>query len=152
GDASTVSERVTQAGVRNSGVITLQRDIEVQGEMRTAIFDCVHFDNALNPEGLIQAAHHRFPEYVHQPRYLGHPNGATSLTRVTLVSDDPGEMAAKYATLTGQPSTELEGVPAIHLPLVTSLCFTSPDQLRTRFTGSLFAPSPAIVAASFSVE
>ena len=152
GDASVVAERLDQSKVKNSGVITLQRDIGTEEGMRTAVFDCVHFDNAINPEGLIQAAHHRYPEYVHQPRYLTHPNGATSLARLFLAGEQPREMAAKYARLTGQPVTEDEGLPAIRLPLVSTLCFISPDQLNERFPGSLFAPAPAIVAASFSVK
>jgi len=152
GDASVVANRLEQSNTKNSGVITLQRDIETQEGMRTAVFDCVHFDPEINPEGLIQAAHHRNPEYVHQPRYLTHPNGATSLSQLLLANDQPNEMAAKYARLTGQPVTKQGGLPAIELPLVTTLCFISPDQLNARFPGSLFAPSPAIVAASFSVK
>ncbi len=152
GDASVVANRLDQSGVKNSGVITLQRDIDTQDGMRTAVFDCVHFDSDINPEGLIQAAHHRYPEYVHQPRYLTHPNGSTSLAGLFLVSDKPDETAEKYSRLTGQPVVEHGGLPAVSLPLVSTLCFTRPDDLNKRFPGSLFSPSPSIVAASFSVK
>jgi len=47
---------------------------------------------------------------------------------------------------------EQNGLPAVSLPLVSTLCFTHPGDLNKRFPGSLFSPSPSIVAASFSVK
>lgn len=151
-DAQVVADRLSSARVANSGVIALQRDIDIPEGTRTAKFECVHFDRSATPEGLIQAARHRNPEYVHQPRYLEHPNGATSLAGLLIVSEDPQAVAERYALHTGQPLAEIDGLPGIRLPLVTSLRFTSPEDAGRRLAGTLFAPAPSIVAASFTVK
>lgn len=150
-DADTVATRLAAAKVANSGVIALQRDIGTPEGTRTAKFDCVHFDRAATPEGLIQAARHRNPEYVHQPRYLTHENGATSLSSLLLVAEDPKATAERYAVLTGQPLDEIDGLPGIRLPLVTTLRFTSPQDAGKRLPGTLLSPAPSIVAATFTV-
>ena len=151
-DAATVARRLDASNVGNSGVIPLQRDIGTLEGMQTARFDCVHFDGGVTPEGLIQAARHRNPEYVHQPRYLDHPNGASGLARLLLVSDAPNDTAARYAVLTGQPVTELEGLPAVKLPLATTLRFSDPEGAGRQFKGTLLSPTPSIVAATFSTK
>jgi len=152
-DAETVHRRLEDSKVGNSGVITLQRDIGTEDGMRTARFDCVHFDSAATPEGLIQAARHRNPEYVHQPRYLGHANGATSLAEILLVSENPEQTAARYAVLSGQPSVRQDdGSFLIRLPVVTALRFMGPEQAGVELPGTLMAPAPAIVAATFGVR
>ena len=152
-DAEEVRRRLDDSKVANSGVITLQRDIGTEEGMRTARFDCVHVDGAGTPEGLIQAARHHNPEYLHQPRYLNHANGATSLTEILLVSENPEQTAAHYAVLSGQASTRQEdGSFLIRLPLVTALRFMGPEQAGKYLPGTLMAPAPAMVAATFSVR
>jgi hypothetical protein len=151
-DAEVVAARLSAANVGNSGVIALQRDIGTPEGMRTARFDCVHFDGAATPEGLIQAARHRNPEYVHQPRYLEHANGATSLAGLLLVTENPRATAERYALLTGQPLGEIDGLAAIELPLVTTLRFASPEEAGRRLPGTLLSPAPSIVAATFPVK
>lgn len=150
-DAAVVAGRLDASGVGNSGVIALQRDIGLPEGQRTARFDCVHFDGAATPEGLIQAARHRNPEYVHQPRYLTHANGATGLDRLLLVADEPGKMAERYAVLTGRPITQSDGLDAIELPLVTTLTFADPVTAGRRYPGTLFSPPPSIAVATFTV-
>jgi hypothetical protein len=151
-DAEVVDKRVSGNGVKTSGVITLQRDIETPEGMRTAIFDCVHFDRAGTPEGLIQAARHRFPEYVHQQRYLTHRNGATSLDEVVLVTQDPEAMARHYEKLTGEGATKRADRFSIDLSLVTRLVFMKPEAIAAAFPGTLFSPVPSIAAMGFTVE
>lgn len=151
-DADVVAARLNGAGVANSGVIALQRDIGTPDGMKTARFDCVHFDGASTPEGLIQAARHRNPEYVHQPRYLSHANGATSLAELLIVTEDPDAMAKRYSVLTGRALTQVDGLPAIELPLVTTLRFAGPMDAGSRLPGTLLSPTPSIVAATFTVS
>lgn len=128
GDAAVVNDRVAGNGIGTSGVIRLQRDIDVEGQgMRTARFDCVHFDGEATPEGLIQAAYHHNPEYVHQPRYQGHANGATDLAEVTLCMMDAEAAARRYEKLTGQAAkADGEGW-IIDLPRATRLRFLALD-------------------------
>lgn len=151
-DAGVVDQRVSGNGIKTSGVIALQRDVETPEGMRTARFDCVHFDAAAMPEGLIQAARHRNPEYIHQPRYLSHANGATALSEVVLVSTDPAAFAAKYERLTGQRAKQDGRRRSIDLPLVTRLTFIGIEEIAGAIPGSLVAPPPCIAAMGFTVK
>jgi len=62
---------------------------------------------------ILHTAEHLTPEYVHQPRYLEHPNGARAVARVLLVVPDD-EVAAyedRYAVITGgEPLVDIAGV------------------------------------------
>jgi hypothetical protein len=53
------------------------------------------------PEGRVQFVEHRTPEYVWQPRWLGHANGVTALAAVFVAAANPSEVAARYARFTG---------------------------------------------------
>jgi hypothetical protein len=150
-DADVVNTRVSGNGIETSGVITLQRDIGTPEGTRTAIFDCVHFDRACTPEGLIQAARHRFPEYVHQQRYLAHRNGVTSLAEVILVVQNPEEIARRYEKLTGETAKKDDDRWTIDLAVVTRLVFLTPEAIAAAFPGTLFSPVPSIAAIGFTV-
>jgi hypothetical protein len=151
-DAGVVDKRVSGNAIKTSGVIALQRDVETPEGMRTARFDCVHFEAAAMPEGLIQAARHRNPEYIHQPRYLSHANGAAALSEVVLVADDPAALAAKYERLTGQKAKADGRRRTIDLPLVSRLTFIGVDEVASVMPGSLMAPPPCIAAMGFTVK
>jgi catechol 2,3-dioxygenase-like lactoylglutathione lyase family enzyme len=151
-DANAVHERVGQTGIPTSNVISLQRDIGTPEGVRTAKFDCVHFDRAATPEGLVQAARHRNPEYVHQPRYLTHRNGAKALANVVLSTTDPEATAERYEKLTNRSAQRNGSHYEIDLPLVSRLIFTNPQALADYLPGSLFAPPPSIAAMGFPVE
>ena len=109
GDASVVDARVSGEGVGTSGVIPLARDVDTPDGSRTAQFDCVHFASDVTPEGLIQAAHHRTPEYIHQGRYMDHPNRVVALSDVYLATDDPAGAAARYSAFTGLTGEAQDG-------------------------------------------
>jgi catechol 2,3-dioxygenase-like lactoylglutathione lyase family enzyme len=151
-DGTVVDQRVRASGISTSGVIPLQRDIGTPEGVRTARFDCVHFDRAATPEGLIQAARHRNPEYVHQARYLTHPNGAKSLAEIVLMTTDAQATAYRYEKLTGQKASRAADRFVIDLPLVTRLIFMNPDAIGAFLPGSLFPPAPSIIATGFEVE
>lgn len=152
GDAETVDRRVSGNGIKTSGVIKLQRDVETAEGMKTARFDCTHFDSSITPEGLIQAAHHRTPEYIHQERYLTHENGAQCLDEVVLVTMDPAAESEKYERLTGVAAQRKGHRREIVLSLVSRLVFIGPEMAGEEFRGSLVAPVPAIAAMSFPVS
>ena len=151
-NAEVVNRRARGNEIETSNVIPLQRDIETLEGMRTARFDCVHFDRSITPEGLIQAARHRNPEYVHQERYLKHRNGARALSDVVLMFADPEEAAHRYERLTGQKAVNTGGVWDIVLPEITRLRFMLPERAAAEFPGTLFPPAPSIVALGFEVE
>lgn len=151
-DAAVANAHAISAGINTSGVIALQRDIEMPDGMKTARFDCVHFKDAAFPEGLIQAAHHRFPEYVHQPRYLKHRNGAQAISEVSLCHADPAAAAQLYQKLTGCPARREGASWVIDLPVVTRLRFLDALNLPGQFPGTLSSPPPSIIAMEFTVS
>ncbi|MEQ0559057.1 VOC family protein [Amycolatopsis sp. NEAU-NG30] len=102
-DSAEAERRLREAGLSSSGVLQLQRDVELPEGTRTARFRSVHIGRDRTPEGILHTAEHLTPQYVHQPRYLGHPNGARAVAWVLLVVPDD-EVAAyerRYAVITG---------------------------------------------------
>ncbi|WP_225727605.1 MULTISPECIES: VOC family protein [unclassified Nocardia] len=88
-DPAADSARLAAAGLPASGVHELARDVDTEAGVRTMRASTVHIDPHSTPEGLLGLSQHRTPEYVHQPRYLGHPNGARGIAAVTtVVADD----------------------------------------------------------------
>ncbi|WP_410630439.1 VOC family protein [Amycolatopsis sp. cmx-4-83] len=112
-DSEEAERRLREAGLSNSGVLKLQRDVELPEGTRTARFRSVHVSRDRTPEGILHTAEHLTPEYVHQPRYLGHPNGARGVAGILLVVPDD-EVAAfekRYAVITqGRPLADIVGV------------------------------------------
>jgi hypothetical protein len=101
GDAEATDRRLTGAGLRTSGVLDLERDVDTEDGTRTLRARAVHLDPRSTPEGYVGIAQHLTRQYVHQPRYLRHPNGARSLEAVLIVVDDTGfeAVASRYARI-----------------------------------------------------
>lgn len=152
-DAAAVAARLDQSNIGNSGAVVLKRDIETLEGVKTAIFDRVLIDSINTPEARrVQAAYHRFPELVHQARYMTHGNTAISLSEMMIACDDPIEMADKYSLLTGVPVSDRNNEIIIELPLVTTLRFVKSGDVVNILPGTLLPPSPAITSISFAVE
>jgi hypothetical protein len=103
-DCEVARARLATAGVPVSGVLPLQREVETPGGAATARFRSVHVAREATPEGEILVGQQLTPELVHQPRFLGHPNGAVGLAAMLLVVADE-ELAAhvdRWARLTGR--------------------------------------------------
>ncbi|MGW3966280.1 VOC family protein [Amycolatopsis sp. NPDC005003] len=102
-DSAAAERRLREAGLSSSGVLQLQRDVELPEGTRTARFRSVHIGRDRTPEGILHTAEHLTPEYVHQPRYLGHPNGARGVAGILLVvpDDEVGAYRDRYDVITG---------------------------------------------------
>ncbi|SCL61494.1 Glyoxalase-like domain-containing protein [Micromonospora citrea] len=87
-DVQATAERLRAAGLASTGIRALQREVSTPDGPRTVRADSVRIDAAHTPEGALQATQHFTPQYVHQPRYLDHPNGAVGLHSVLLVAPD----------------------------------------------------------------
>ncbi|GGT60848.1 VOC family protein [Actinomadura citrea] len=100
-DAEAADRRLTGAGLRTSGVLDLERDVDTEEGTRTMRARAVHLDPRSTPEGYVGIAQHLTREYVHQPRYLRHPNGARALEAVLIVVDDAGldAVVSRYAAI-----------------------------------------------------
>jgi len=152
GDAATVNARVSSQGIHTSGVIPLQRDLGTPEGVRTAKFECVHFGEGFMPEGLIQAAHHLTPQYIHQDRYIHHANGAVALSDVFLSSEDPDALEQRYRKLIGADAQRRGRRRVFDLPLVSRVSILHSSDLAAEFPGSTFPNPPCLAGYAFSVN
>ncbi len=152
GDAATVNARVSANGIHTSGVIPLQRDLGTAEGTRTAKFECVHFGQGFMPEGLIQAAHHLTPQFIHQDRYIHHRNGVQALSDVYLSVADPDEYERKYHHLTGQPPRRAGKRRVFDLPGVSRVSVIHRDDMAAEFPGSTFPADPCLAGYAFSTS
>ncbi|WSY62163.1 VOC family protein [Nocardia sp. NBC_00881] len=103
GDIEAARGQLVAAGVHASGILDLERDVETEDGPRTVRARAVHVDPSSTPEAMLGVAQHLTREYVHQPRYLSHPNGARGITAVLIVAVD-AEAAAiteRYCRILG---------------------------------------------------
>ncbi|WP_433633583.1 VOC family protein [Nocardia sp. CA-120079] len=108
-DAATVSAGLIEAGLPASGVLELERDVDTEDGVRTMRARTVHIDPRSTSEGLLGISQHLTREYVHQPRYLDHPNGARGIAAVTIVAADTefDEIVDRYRRIVAvDPTTE----------------------------------------------
>lgn len=128
--------RIRAADLGTSGVIPLQRDVSTAEGTRTAMFDCTHFAEAQTPEGLVQAAHHRTPQYIHQARHIKHANKCVALANAYVVADDVAAVAARYAKYTGAAPRKDGAMVVFDLPLVTRVTILPPSELDAELPGA----------------
>lgn len=152
-DADVLETGLARAGVGNSGVIPLQRDVDTEDGERTAKFRRVLFEDGQTPEGLIQAAQHLTPQYIHQDRYRRHPNGAVALTEVVLCvpDDETAGFVDRYRRYTGV-SGEPDGVSyVVRLPL-GRVRITPASAVQTELPGETPPAVPSLVAHAVAVR
>lgn len=135
-NAATVDTRLRAAGIETSGVIPLQRDVTTAEGTRTAKFDCVHFGSAATPEGLIQAAFHLTPQYIHQPAHIAHPNKCVALSNAYVAAAEPAAVARRYELLTRQKARRDGTAYVIDLPLVSRVTILPREEVPTALPGA----------------
>ncbi|MBH1937291.1 VOC family protein [Streptomyces sp. AV19] len=104
-DARSSGRRLAAAGLPASDVVELERGAATREGRRTLRARFIHLDPAATDEGRVGIAQHLTREYVHQPHYLDHPNGARGIDGVLIVADDPvfTEVVDRYARILGAP-------------------------------------------------
>ncbi|MBL8386073.1 MAG: VOC family protein [Burkholderiales bacterium] len=146
-----IDARLRAAGLRTSGVIPLQREIDTPDGVRTAKFQRVQFAPDDSPEGYIQVARHLTPEYIYQPRYTAHANGCTALSDTIVVADDVGHFAAKYARYLGVAPVRADGAARFRFSLVGHLTIVGVGDVPRFLPGTLLPPLPGIAGVVFRV-
>lgn len=146
-----IDARFAAAGMRTSGVIPLQRDIDTPEGVRTAMFQRVQFAPDDSPEGYIQVARHLTPQYIYQPRYTAHANGCTALSDTIVVADDLDHFAAKYARYLGAAPRRDGNAWRFDFSRVGRLTLISWRDVAQWLPGTLLPPSPCIAAVAFRV-
>ncbi len=148
-DLPGLSERLRQAEIPNSGVLALQRDIDTPEGVKLARFERIQFEPDNSPEGYIQAARHLTPEYIYQPRFIGHDNACHQLSQTILVVDDVDAFTSKYrALLALEPVIDGDTV-NFHFPSASRLTITGLQGAKRVLPGSLLPPIPGIAGVAF---
>ena len=94
-----------------------QRTLDVDRTERTMGFRNVFSRDGAYPEGRYIIIEHQTPEYLWQPRYQCHPNGALALAAVLVCAGDLPAQQARLETLTGRAATTgADGVQRCALP------------------------------------
>jgi hypothetical protein len=134
------------------------RALDVNGEQRTMGFRNVFSRDAECPECRYIVIEHQTPDYLWQPRYLVHANGALALEAVYLCSsDDPADPEARTAQgritlLSGSPGrVSTPGWRTYGLPGGGRLEVGTPEAFQSRWGGHApVRPSLAGVAVRFA--
>jgi catechol 2,3-dioxygenase-like lactoylglutathione lyase family enzyme len=149
GDCEFVDQRVRGHGFETSGVIPLQREIDTPNGVRTAKFVRTQFAPKDSPEGYIQASTHLTPEYIYQPRYIGHANGCFRLSEAIMVTDDLPSFTKRYEAYIGAAPSRDGAVVYFRLPLGTTLTLVDVRHAAAMLPGTLLPPIPGIAAVVF---
>ncbi len=105
--------RLAAAGFAPLEPVALTRMVGTQEGERRARFTVVRTAAGTMAEGRVQFVEQVTPEYLWQPRWLDHANGATELRRVELCVADPAEAVTRFARYTGLAPTSCEGAPSL---------------------------------------
>jgi hypothetical protein len=141
--------RLRADGVRTSGVIPLQREIDTPEGKRTAKFERAQFAPDDSPEGYIQAARHLTPQYIYQPRYIAHVNGCSALSDCLVVADDLEHFVRKYEGYLGAAAERDGSAWRFRFSLVGRLTLVHYRDVREWLPGTLLPPAPGIAAVAF---
>jgi hypothetical protein len=95
-DLDLARRRLQESGLYPSDIWPFQRFVDTPDGPKMMRARTLSFPHGSNPEALLQIAQHETPELVLQPRYMQHPNGATSITEVIVCVQDPESVAEKY--------------------------------------------------------
>ena len=95
-------DRLDREGFNPLPAVHLQRQIHTLEKEETARFTVVRVAPTTMSEGRIQFCQQHTPEFLWQPRWLEHPNGAEALSAVIFCVKDPLEAAKRYSRYTGR--------------------------------------------------
>ena len=79
------------------------RILDVDGIEATMRFRNIFSRDEAYPEGRYIVLEHQTPEYLWQPRYQTHPNGALALESAMVCAEDVPDQLARLETLLGRP-------------------------------------------------
>ena len=83
-----------------------ERKLDVDGMERTMGFRNIFSRDEHYPEGRYIVLEHQTPEYLWQPRYQTHPNGAQALAAVLVCAQDAPAQRARLEAIVGRPAVE----------------------------------------------
>jgi len=148
-DLDLVRRRLQESGLYPSDIRPFQRFVDTPDGPKMMRARTLSFPHGSNPEALLQIAQHETPELVLQPRYMQHPNGATSIAEVIVCVQDPESVAEKYGLYSGQPVYRSGVLYVVELGL-SLIIVVSPDHLTDVLPGHIVPTIPFL--AGFTVS
>jgi hypothetical protein len=154
-DAEACAEDLRAAGVAAEAPKDLKRLLELEDGAVEPAFRLVHLPAEATPGLSAFVCHHRTPELMRQAAWLQHRNGAKGIAAVSVIADDPGELALVYAKLFGpERVTATDG--GIVVDCATAkLAFLTRErflQLHPEATAAAQASLPALAGITVAVE
>lgn len=83
-----------------------ERRLDVDGTERSMRFRNIFSRDECHPEGRYIVLEHQTPEYLWQPRYMSHPNGALGLEAVLICAADVPAQRARLESILGRPGAD----------------------------------------------
>jgi hypothetical protein len=114
-DAARAHARLSAAGFRMRPLANIQRPVATGSGNAVAAFSVVRVEPDMMPEGRIQLLTHHTEEAVWQPRWLSHPNTATTLIDVVIAVADVREAATRFARFCGRAAEQTNGGAIVRL-------------------------------------
>jgi hypothetical protein len=102
--ASAAHARLARSGFRVRPLVEMERPVDTVAGKDRAAFTIARVESGDMTEGRMQFVTHRTEGTVWQPRWLGHPNGATGLVDMVVVTADRAEAAARFSRFLDRPS------------------------------------------------
>lgn len=151
-DAEATGEQLSAAGVRHSGVNTVQREIDTPDGVRMVPVRVVELDGERVPEGRLAVAEDP-PRVLDAQLQVDHPNGARALLEVVLCVADTGldEAERRYAQYLARP-VRREGVARVFDLGGSKVTLIPNSGLADILPGELAPALPAFVAYAVAVR
>ena len=111
-DADRAYDALSARTAALSPPVPRERILDVDGEPRTMRFRNIFSRDDKWPEARYLVIEHQTPEYLWQPRYQHHDNGACDLVAVTFVADDPSALVSRMEALGADVDSQREGFAA----------------------------------------
>ena len=131
-DANTCFNQLKEAGFAVNPVQDLSREGDFMGNKVLVEFKTVRFSEQPIPGLRIYFCEHLTPNYVWQKQWLMHPNKTQDLQKITIISPNINETAARFQGLLELADSQLkfqQDCVEISLPNI-NLCIQAQDALK----------------------
>jgi hypothetical protein len=110
------------------------RKLDVNGAEAVMRFRNIFSRDEHYPEGRYIVLEHQSPDYLWQPRYMTHPNGALALEAALVCAADVAGQSARLETVTGvPPERPADGTLAFRPPQGGAIELRSAEQFEARY-------------------
>jgi len=101
---------LTELGIETGDVGAFSRPVQLPGGGEgVAAFETVSFSDREVPQGMVFMCQHKTRETVWLPELISHENGASGLSAIVAVSNDPEAAAKGFARLYAEGAVTTEG-------------------------------------------